>query len=421
MTHLDPEQAVACAAGSLSATERGEVIAHIGECEDCRQWVAALTKQRTTDPSHSAPGSEPARADTTVVSAPSVDARDPMVGAVLGNYRIEALIARGGMGAVYSAVSKTNGDSVAIKVLQPQFARDPEQMHRLLTEARAIAGIKHPNVIDIRDFGVAPDGRHYFVMEMLRGESLAKILTREGKLPLGRVLSIIAQVLAALEATHRGNVIHRDLKPQNLYVLDRPDGTVHVTLLDFGLARRLEKISVTMPQMVLGTPGYMAPEQINSVTVDGRTDLYAVGALLFHLLTGEPAYARSSHIASMYAQLNEPPPRLSARLQVPEVIDTLVFNLLAKDPAARPASATDVLETIRPLLPVPRRSLQPPTVINRPALLASAVAEGSDLPSRRRGIHQAVGKPRPVVWPVIAAIVFAVLGVGLLAFFRWFR
>ena len=217
--------------------------------------------------------------------------RDSLQGMMLGEYEALEQLGEGGMGIVYRGIQPMIGKSVAIKVLRPEFADDPRQVQRLLDEARAVNSIGHPGIVDIFAFNKLPDGRQYFVMELLDGHSLEEVLRLSGKLKAYEVIPILEQAMAALDAAHGAGVIHRDLKPSNLFLVDLPDDTRVLKLLDFGLAKSASAPNGSTPQtstnLVVGTPAYMAPEQARGHEVSPRTDLYAMGVVAYELLTGK--------------------------------------------------------------------------------------------------------------------------------------
>ena len=344
--HLDEQTALAFAAGQLAPAERAEAIEHIGDCSSCRKLVAELSRQHPAV-AFDVDANGRTLADRTQLPTHVSIPPDRLLGVKLGDYTVETLISRGGMGAVYRAVNPVNGRAVAIKVLLPHVASDPDQMHRLLTEARAVADIKHPNIVDIYGFGVTPDDRHYFVMQLVEGEPLSALLGRRGKLAPSLALELLDQLLSALEAAHERGVVHRDLKPHNLVIHARPDSTTRLTVLDFGLAKRLGERSHTAPDLVLGTPGYMSPEQISGDPIGPRADLYAVGALAFRMFTGQDAFAGANVVGVMRAQIEDAPPRVSSKVAVPAALDALVDSLLSRDPAGRPVNARAVLSQLR--------------------------------------------------------------------------
>jgi serine/threonine-protein kinase len=254
------------------------------------------------------------------------------------------------MGTVFKARQKSLSRIVALKVLKPSLARDARYVDRLRREARIVASLSHPNIVGGHDLGEA-GGYHYFVMEFLKGRSVADLVNAEGALPMGVALGLVAQLLEVLEKAHAAGVVHRDLKPQNLFVEQAPNG-LRLRVLDFGIAKSMtpEIRQQFTGSAILGTPGYMAPEQINSEPVTPRTDLFATGAVLFELLTGRPIFTGNNIGQMLIKALHEDAPRASSvKPDVPAELDALVARLLSRDPAGRPASARDALDEVRAL------------------------------------------------------------------------
>jgi eukaryotic-like serine/threonine-protein kinase len=225
--------------------------------------------------------------------APSFDSdRDgALIGADVGGYVVEGELGRGGMGVVYQATHPMIGKRVAIKVLKPSLSNNPGTVERFVQEARAVNQIGHPNIVDIFAFGALPDGRSYLIMDLLVGESLRKRVKR-GALPVEDAVRILDEVASALAAAHDKGFIHRDLKPDNVYLVDH-HGKIDVKLLDFGLAKLLVPAGLsgrafrTATGAMLGTPDYMSPEQLKGSGVDHRTDIYALGVVAFEILAGQ--------------------------------------------------------------------------------------------------------------------------------------
>jgi streptogramin lyase len=255
-----------------------------------------------------------------------------LIGSDFLGYRIEELIGRGGMGVVYRAYDLRLKRTVALKLMAPDVARDQGFRERFLRETELAASLEHPNVVPIHDAGNV-DGRLYLAMRHVEGGDLRAVL-RSGEAPTpARTLELVRQVASALDAAHASGLVHRDVKPSNVLL----DGRGHVYLADFGLTRRLDDLGPEAADgRSLGTPAYLAPEQIEGGTVDGRTDVYALGCLLYECLTGSPPFARDSRLAVAWAHLEEEPPSASAaRPDLPEAIDAVIAKAMAKDPAQR--------------------------------------------------------------------------------------
>ena len=265
-------------------------------------------------------------------------------GTLIGEYRVEREIGRGGMGVVYAARHPVIGKRVAIKVLDVFFSRDAALLKRFTDEARAVNKIGHPNIIDVFSFGQLADGRHYFVMELLEGETLASWLA-QGIPPAIETWRLLLQTCEALEAAHREGIIHRDLKPENLWIARPKHGESFIKVLDFGIAKLNEggeEKSVTRTGTVMGTPQFMSPEQCTGRAIDHRTDIYAMGVILFRLYCGRFPFDGASVAEIIAAQLYQPPPRPSSLATLPPALDELIFRCLDKDPARRPASAAEL-------------------------------------------------------------------------------
>ncbi|MBX7097653.1 MAG: protein kinase [Myxococcaceae bacterium] len=334
--------------GRLASQEDARLGEHLEGCERCRE-VASLASQIH----------ETMVGDSTLSTSPTAirqayqaraQAAAELIGQRIGEYEVEALIGCGGMGLVYRAVHPVIQKPVAIKVLRPELAADPTHMRRMVSEARAVTSIGHRGVVDIFSFGELADGRQYLVMEFLVGRALDRIVREQAPLPLGPLLVLLDGILEALGAAHAAGVVHRDLKPSNLFVVEPPHGSPYVKLLDFGLARR-ERTNTGHTRIgldVIGTPAYMAPEQVKAQPVTTRADLYALGVVAFELAAGKRPFDGPTVQALLQAHVNEQPPRLSSLVAgVPPALDGLIARLLEKDPAARPASVTEVQEELR--------------------------------------------------------------------------
>ncbi len=277
---------------------------------------------------------------------------DPMIGRVLeGRYRIAERFSEGGMGAIYLAHQETVGRQVAIKTLRTALADSQEFTDRFMREARVTSKISHPNCVTIHDFGQTDDTLLYLVMEYLEGETLADRLERE-ELSTEDAIQIAIQVSNALEATHAQDVVHRDLKPDNIFLLDAAGERIFVKVLDFGISKVADggDESLTKTGQVFGTPEYMSPEQGRSKSLDGRSDLYSLGCILYEVLSGSPPFRADTPMAVLVSHIQEEPRPLDEIADVPKALAELVGDLLTKDVDERPASAAVVrrrLEEIR--------------------------------------------------------------------------
>jgi eukaryotic-like serine/threonine-protein kinase len=264
-------------------------------------------------------------------------------GMLVGEYQLGEPIGEGGMGRVYAATHPVIAKRAAIKVLHTELSANAEAVERFIQEARSVNQIGHPNIVDIFSFGTLPDGRCYFVMEWLRGESLRQRLSRM-RVPIGQALAFIETIAVALEAAHENGIVHRDLKPDNIFLVEVKGAAPQVKLLDFGIAKLLgteaARIERTRTGNLLGTPAYMSPEQARGHMVDHRTDIYALGCVAYELFTGSSPFPADNAADMIAKHLMEPPPSaLQANPQLSPELDALVTSMLAKDANLRPTLA----------------------------------------------------------------------------------
>ncbi len=265
---------------------------------------------------------------------------DPRIGTTLGGrYHIRRLCGEGAMGRVYEAQHIDIGRRVAIKVLHARFHHSADLVERFRREARAASKIGHPNIVDVTDSGTTPDGAFYFVMEFLDGVNLEDLILRTGPLPVERALLVTAQIARALEAAHAAEVIHRDLKPANVMLVNRNDEADFVKVLDFGISKDLDLAvgaALTRPDIAIGTPAYMAPEQAAGKTADALTDVYAVGGLLYEMLTATQPCTGDDAIEVLQRKASEDPrPIGELRPDLPRGVQKLVMRALARTPSDR--------------------------------------------------------------------------------------
>ncbi|MDX2013879.1 MAG: protein kinase [Myxococcaceae bacterium] len=480
--HLDPAAFHGFVAGTLTAEERSEVVAHLDGCSRCRKLMSALageaplgdeleTLQETKSAAVTTDLRKPAGTelvppllkprklfgdDTTSPDSrpllptqpsqavpitaeldrsqpPPPPLSDRLVGQKLGDYVVTELIAKGGMGAVYRGVQPVIGKQVAIKVLLTPGPTELNYAERMLEEARTVNAIGHANIIDIFNFGELPDGRPWLVMEYLDGLSVSQwVRAREqAPPPIDRILSVLDQICAALEAVHAVGVVHRDLKPANIMLTSLADPVPRVKVLDFGFAKSRDATIRTSPDMVLGTPGYMSPEQIQALGATPRSDLYALGLVAWYMVMATDAYQDKSPITVLQMQLQREPPSLAGRSEVPGALAELIADLTRIDPALRPSSAQTVRARLRAIAnglglssgsndAVTQRDSHPPA----PELMRTEPDRPS-VPQRRDALEAAVDgvmndlsksqvrATRPSVWPWIIAVGGAVaLGLG---------
>ena len=314
-------------------------------------WSLTIEADATYHPpvsSAAGPSAATAMAAAPAVQDP-VQMTDLVPGFVVGEYKIDKKIGEGGMGAVYSATHPMIGKRAAIKVISAALGTNAEAVGRFVQEARSVNQIGHPNIVDVFAFGELPDGRNYFVMEYLQGESLADRLGRAA-MPLGEAIEILDQVADALEAAHEKQIVHRDLKPDNVYLAAVRGGRTMVKLLDFGIAKLSLPdgpgsgggIAKTRTGMMMGTPGYLSPEQARGKNVDHRTDIYALGCMTFEIVCGRLPFIADNAMDIVLMHMTTPPVRASAVWpEIPAPLDDLIARMLEKDPAARP-TLTDV-------------------------------------------------------------------------------
>src|SRR5262249_4167063 len=265
-----------------------------------------------------------------------------MIGYVIDRkYRLEAKIGFGGMGDVYRASRLLIGDEVAIKILHAAQVSDPQAGERFPPEAHAPPSFKHPNAVSIYDFGVTSEGLVYLVMELVEGQNLRQIIKQQGPLSPATVSEITNQVCSALQAAHQQNVVHRDLKPDNIMVNVTISG-LRLKVLDFGIAklRDLAASNLTVTGNVMGTPHYMSPEQCLGEEIDNRSDLYSLGVVMYQMLTGTLHFNSSTSTAVVMQHVNKEPPSLrSINLSISPAVEAVVLHALAKRREDRPQSA----------------------------------------------------------------------------------
>jgi serine/threonine protein kinase len=266
-------------------------------------------------------------------------------------YRIEARVGRGGMGEVFRAVQLNLGRRVALKVLAPDLAADDRFRRRFLRESRIAASIDHPSIIPIYETG-EDGGLLYIAMRFVDGPDLAAVLRREGRLEPSRALAIMTQVAGALDAAHERGLVHRDVKPANLLLAPGPAGTPsHCYLCDFGLIKQVDSEQVasalTVTDQFVGTIPYVAPEQIEGKAVDGRTDVYSLGCVLFQCLTGSAPFEGSNDVEVVFAHLGKPPPSLSERFPgLPPSVDGVIARAMAKSKEDRWPTCTALMAAL---------------------------------------------------------------------------
>jgi hypothetical protein len=302
------------------------------------------------------------------------------IGTVVVGHRIEDLLGRGGMGFVYKAEHLDLGRRVALKVLAPELAHDDEFRTRFMQESRMAARLEHPSIIPIYEAG-AGDGLLYISMRLINGPDLGTIIAREGRMDAGRAVHLIAQIGNALDSAHRQGFVHRDVKPSNILVAP-PSGDEtgeHAWLCDFGLVKHFGATTgqrLTRTGAFMGTVQYVAPEQIEGRTLDGRADVYALACVLYECLTGIVPFDRETDVATLWAHLNDPPPATRlVRPDLPGQLDAVIARAMAKRPDQRFATCGELVRAVRGVLAGPDAG--PGAVAaTRPAETAPAAAPG---------------------------------------------
>jgi serine/threonine-protein kinase len=266
----------------------------------------------------------------------------------VGEYQVEVKLGEGGFGSVYRAKHPLIGKTAAVKVLAREFSAKPEIVARFIDEARAVNQIRHKGIVDIFSFGTLQDGRHYFVMELLEGASLDAYLRERGRIPVGETITILRSVARAVDAAHQAGIAHRDLKPDNVFLVNEDDGTARTKLLDFGVAKLLsEQSGRTRTGTPIGTPQYMSPEQARGVNVDTRTDVYSFGAMAYEMITGRVPFEGVTIMDTLMKQISEEPvPPSKVCPDLPEALDAPILHMLDKDAEKRPQTLLAAIEEL---------------------------------------------------------------------------
>lgn len=327
----------AWAFGAATVDEARALSEHVEGCDRCREAFSALATAGDL------PHAVDALADTTPSAAPAselVGERPPVeVGDVLlGKYEVEAVLGSGGMGVVVRARHRQLNTRIALKFVRAELARDKDIVARFSREARAAVRLKTEHVCKVLDLGVLPSGLPFMAMEYLEGESLDALLEREGPQPPERAVAWIRQVLEGLAEAHALGIVHRDLKPANLFLTRGADGSETIKILDFGIAKSVHPdieagLGQTSQRVLIGSPAWMSPEQLSASPVDARSDLWAVGATLYALLTGAPPFSGGDFVQLAWRIRTVPAADLPAH--VPPAVNAVVMRCLAKSPEDR--------------------------------------------------------------------------------------
>ncbi len=397
----------------------------------CTRCGAELTQPlRPTPLTYStSPSSSPVSPDSTQGS---------LIGQTLDQrYQLESVLGIGGMGKVYYASRVLIGDKVAIKVLHRDRVKDPQAVERFHREAQAAARIRHPNVVTVYDFGVSTEGLVYLVMELAEGTSLRQLIERDGRLAADLATEIIRQACAALDEAHRQGVVHRDIKPENILVQTRPEG-LHVKVIDFGIAalRDITTSKLTRTGAILGTPHYMSPEHCLGERLDGRSDIYSLGIVLYEMLTGVLPFDSPTPTAVVVQQVNQLPSSLrDINPSISPEIENVVFHVLKKKRDERPQTAAEMarelaeaIKKVHPASPppsltpedqAPAATTDPGPVEKRadgPAVIEAEIADGAE-ELAETSTEPESRRSRPVL---VAASLLLLAILGAISFW-WYR
>jgi serine/threonine-protein kinase len=375
---------------------------------------------------------------TATAATPVPPSEPSLVGReIAGRYRILKKLGEGGMGAVFRGEQISLKRAVAVKLLRPELSQNAHLLGRFKIEAEAVAKLKHPNTVDIYDFGQDSDGTLFIAMEFIEGRSLRGVIHAEAPLPPARALYIASQIAASLADAHSHSIVHRDLKPDNVMLMDRGRQRDIARVLDFGIAKlrddqRGTQAAMTQAGDMLGTPQYMAPEQIKGEQIDGRTDVYALGCMIYEMVTARLPFEAATVMAMLSKHLMEevvPPSRRRPDLGLPPVIDQLVLTAMMKQSVARPPTMELYGEQIAAALamlppdpnrsastplsavqPVPTPQPTPPPVVT-PGARAFAAAPSQFPPSQLPTLMHTRGAKKSRA-PLYAALAVVVLGGG---------
>ncbi|HEX4453831.1 MAG TPA: protein kinase [Kofleriaceae bacterium] len=452
MTTRDPRDPRSARVGRNEAAQARDPTAPLSIDVDPREHPSLATgtgDERTKVESPNARQPKPERAATRPPPIPrNFDDPDFRLGAVLGTYRLAELLGKGGMGYVYRAEHVKLGREVALKLLRADYARRRESVNRFFQEAKTVNRVRHRNIVDVTDFVELPDGTTFIIMELLQGQSLGK-WARTG-IDLPRALAVLVQICDGLGAAHAVGVIHRDLKPDNVIVTATADGGELVKLLDFGVAKLVNRDDEdvgfqTAAGSVIGTPAYMSPEQAGGMAIDQRSDIYSLGAIMYELFCGQPLFRGRSFGEYVRKHLTEapiPPRQTEGGANMHERLEALILRCLEKEPdrrfghilelrdgvlqllgepyahpsGARPVVAAPLPTSQLPLVP-PMQTTMPtpahPSHHSQPMYVHATASQQQLAYSQQYGYQHRSGiAQRPLLWPWIAGGVIAV-GLGI--------
>jgi serine/threonine-protein kinase len=339
---------------------------------------------------------------------------DPLVGKVLdGRYLIEKVLGEGGMGVVYRAKHTALGKNLAVKVLRAEVSKDQEIVQRFRQEAQSATAIGNEHIIDISDFGTLPDGSTYFVMEFLDGIALTKAMEETRPLPVRRTVHIAKQICTALGAAHERGIVHRDLKPDNVYLVKRSGDSDFVKVLDFGIAKVGGATSkLTRAGQVFGTPHYMSPEQCAGTEVDQRTDIYALGVILYEMCSGRVPFDADNLMGILTKHLYEtpiPPRELPPPTDVPPALEQIILKALAKRADDRYQSMAEMREDLERV----EQGIMPLAAMDAVDRASRGGREGTQRTGLAVGVGDPAEAPKKNLLPLVAAgAVAALLLVG---------
>ncbi|MEX2271283.1 MAG: serine/threonine-protein kinase [Vicinamibacterales bacterium] len=345
------------------------------------------------------------------VLEPVESREDKLIGTILdGKYRLDSFLSRGGMGAVFRGTHVMLGRPVAVKMINPDLVTSSEIVRRFQREARAATQLQHPNIVDVYDLGQTPDGTLYIVMELVSGASLKDAIRTSGSVEPARIVRILGEVCDGLAQAHRRKIIHRDLKPQNIMLTVDASGAETAKIVDFGIAKTFEpdaNTQLTAMGSTLGTPHYMSPEQATGNVVDGRSDIYSLGIILYEMLTGEVPFTDPSLPSVLVKHMTEPPQPPSLRrpdLSVPPALEAIALRCLAKDPAQRFENVEAMGAALRRAVPARdvdqttiALGVSGPAATDAPTIPLSAAAAAARLHSAPTLVAAAAPAPPPVV------------------------